>query len=125
MRKAKAILLILLIVGVAYAATKNIVPRADSEGQIGTSSKYWDNGYFDDFNVSININTPQVTLTDQDAAPDGVWPSGAGRQRVPPGFRACSPRYQLRVTRRCHRESRVRIAGSVEIWGASRSDDGG
>ncbi len=32
-------------------ATKNIVPRADSEGQIGTTSKYWSYGYFDSMNT--------------------------------------------------------------------------
>ena len=28
-------------------ATPNIVPRADSEGQLGTSSKYWAAAYID------------------------------------------------------------------------------
>lgn len=33
-------------------ATKNVVPNADSEGQIGTSAKQWSNGYFDELNVT-------------------------------------------------------------------------
>ena len=32
-------------------ATKNIVPRADSEGQLGTTSKFWSAGYIDNFNI--------------------------------------------------------------------------
>ena len=30
-------------------ATPNIVPRADSEGGLGTSSKYWASAYIDTY----------------------------------------------------------------------------
>ena len=32
-------------------ATKNIVPNADSEGQLGTSSKFWSSAYLDGLNI--------------------------------------------------------------------------
>jgi len=36
-------------------ATKNIVPNADSEGGIGTSSKYWATGYIDAITTTGNL----------------------------------------------------------------------
>lgn len=33
-----------------------IRPAATNTGTIGTSSRYWDNGYFQDFNISSNLN---------------------------------------------------------------------
>ena len=36
-------------------ATKNIVPNADSEGGIGTSSKYWATGFIDAINTTGNL----------------------------------------------------------------------
>jgi microcystin-dependent protein len=37
-------------------ATKNIVPRANNEGGIGTSAKRWANGYFTDINASGDLS---------------------------------------------------------------------
>ena len=39
-------------------ATPNIVPRADSEGGLGTSSKYWASAYIDTITTTGNINLP-------------------------------------------------------------------
>ena len=36
-------------------ATPNIVPRADSEGGIGTASKYWATAYIDAITTTGNI----------------------------------------------------------------------
>jgi len=67
MRKKIVIsIIILLLVSAVYAATRNIVPRADGEGGLGTSSKNWLSAYID--TVFTNI----VTFTDQDASPDAV-----------------------------------------------------
>ncbi len=43
-------------------ATRNIVPRATGEGQIGTSAKTWGAGYFDDISVT-NALVGDVTGT--------------------------------------------------------------
>jgi len=45
-------------------ATKNIVPRADSEGQLGTSSKHWSKGYIDDVVVKDDGNIGSASDTD-------------------------------------------------------------
>jgi hypothetical protein len=47
MKKPIFICLIVMMLLSIYAATVSIVPRADSEGGIGTSAKRWLNGYFD------------------------------------------------------------------------------
>ena len=43
-------------------ATPNIVPRADSEGGLGTASKYWASAYIDTIittgSVGIGTTTP-------------------------------------------------------------------
>ena len=39
-------------------ATPNIVPRADSEGGLGTASKYWAAAYIDAITTTGNINLP-------------------------------------------------------------------
>ena len=39
-------------------ATPNIVPRADSEGGLGTSSKYWASAYIDTITTTSHINLP-------------------------------------------------------------------
>lgn len=48
MNKKKSFILLAIIMFLisVYAATVNIVPRADGEGGIGTSAKRWLNGYF-------------------------------------------------------------------------------
>ena len=38
-------------------ATPNIVPRADSEGGLGTSSKYWASAYIDTTNTTTLVAT--------------------------------------------------------------------
>ena len=42
-------------------ATRNIVPRATGEGQIGTSAKTWDAGYFDDLSVTNGVTASTFT----------------------------------------------------------------
>jgi len=39
-------------------ATPNIVPRSDSEGGIGTASKYWASAYIDTITTTSHINLP-------------------------------------------------------------------
>ena len=39
-------------------ATPNIVPRADSEGGLGTSSKYWAAAYIDTITTTSHVNIP-------------------------------------------------------------------
>ena len=39
-------------------ATPNIVPRADSEGGLGTASKYWASAYIDTITTTSHINLP-------------------------------------------------------------------
>ena len=39
-------------------ATPNIVPRADSEGGLGTASKYWASAYIDTITTTGNIVLP-------------------------------------------------------------------
>ena len=43
-------------------ATPNIVPRADSEGGIGTSSKYWASAYIDTITTTSHIVMPDNAL---------------------------------------------------------------
>ena len=43
-------------------ATKNIVPNADSEGQLGTSSKFWSSAYLDGLNIG-NDATANLVFT--------------------------------------------------------------
>ena len=65
-RKYTIAFILLILVSVAYAATRNVVPRADGEGGLGTSAKNWLSAYID--TVFTNI----LTLTDQNASPDAV-----------------------------------------------------
>ena len=39
-------------------ATPNIVPRADSEGGLGTSSKYWASAYIDTITTTSHVTLP-------------------------------------------------------------------
>ena len=39
-------------------ATPNIVPRADSEGGLGTASKYWASAYIDTITTTSHIILP-------------------------------------------------------------------
>ena len=41
-------------------ATPNIVPRADSEGGLGTSSKYWAAAYIDTITTTSHIKIPDL-----------------------------------------------------------------
>lgn len=56
----------MLISNTAFAATKSIVPRANAEGSIGTSSKSWGGGFFGtgyfSGNVGISSTTPSAAL---------------------------------------------------------------
>ena len=45
-------------------ATKNIVPRADGEGGIGTSAKKWLNGFFKNITVQTEANVPTPANSD-------------------------------------------------------------
>ena len=65
-KKLLIVLMILIITSLVYATTRNIVPRADGEGGLGTSSKSWLTAYID------TIFTNILTLTDQNASPDAV-----------------------------------------------------
>jgi hypothetical protein len=59
-------------------ATRNIVPRANGEGSIGTAVKHWGNGYFDEFNTEkvvaddVIAKGPVVDVRAFGAACDGV-----------------------------------------------------
>lgn len=65
-KKIAAVILALLMISVAYAATRSLVPRADGEGGLGTSSKNWSDAYID------TIFTDVLTFTDSNASPDAV-----------------------------------------------------
>ena len=43
-------------------ATPNIVPRADSEGGLGTASKYWASAYIDTITTTSHINLPDSAI---------------------------------------------------------------
>ena len=43
-------------------ATPNIVPRADSEGGLGTASKYWASAYIDTITTTSHINLPDNAI---------------------------------------------------------------
>ena len=43
-------------------ATPNIVPRADSEGGLGTTSKYWAAAYIDTITTTSHINLPDNAI---------------------------------------------------------------
>ena len=43
-------------------ATKNIVPRADGEGEIGTTSKHWQKGFFDEITIGDGIAEGKIIL---------------------------------------------------------------
>jgi hypothetical protein len=47
MKKFVIAILICLVCSIGFAATKNVVPRADSEGSLGTNLKYWNAAYID------------------------------------------------------------------------------
>jgi len=49
-----AVVLVAFLPFSSQAATRNIVPRADGEGSIGTSAKAWGDGYFSDLHVGGN-----------------------------------------------------------------------
>lgn len=64
MKNKNLMLLMVLVLGLfSLGATKNIVPRADSEGSIGTSSKNWQNSYFDNISVDGTVTIPNDSLT--------------------------------------------------------------
>ena len=43
--------------------TKTITPRSNNDGQIGSSSKYWDKGFFNDLHVNNLHTSPSSTLS--------------------------------------------------------------
>jgi len=43
-------------------ATPNIVPRSDSEGGLGTASKYWGSAYIDTITTTSHINLPDNAI---------------------------------------------------------------
>ena len=43
-------------------ATPNIVPRADSEGGLGTASKYWASAYIDTITTTSHVNLPDNAI---------------------------------------------------------------
>ena len=45
-------------------STKNIVPRADGEGGLGTSAKKWLNGFFKNITVQTEANVPTPSDSD-------------------------------------------------------------
>lgn len=69
----------------AYAATRNVVPRANGEGGIGTSSKNWASGYFQDVNVSDDLAVTDdasvsgaLSVTETVTASSSVYMGAAG-----------------------------------------------
>lgn len=68
MKKIFLILALLLINSTAFAVTKAVVPRANGEGSIGTSSKNWGNIY----SSSAVIGGQSVCLADGTNCPSGV-----------------------------------------------------
>lgn len=65
-KRLPVFLIVLLFVGIAYAATRSLVPRADGEGGLGTSVKNWLVAYID------TLFTDVVTFTDENVSPDTV-----------------------------------------------------
>ncbi len=74
-KKILSVLLIgiLLSGGMAFGATRNVVARADGEGQIGTSAKNWDAAYIETMNsdnmvitTPDNANTVSLAVTNND-----------------------------------------------------------
>lgn len=65
-KKIIIIFIVLSLVSVVYAATRNVVPRADGEGGLGTSAKNWLSAYID------SMFTDSVTFTDATTAPDAT-----------------------------------------------------
>jgi hypothetical protein len=67
-------------------ATRNIVPRANGEGSIGTAVKHWGNGYFDELNTEklvvddIIAKGPVVDVRAFGAVGDGVTDDTAAIQ---------------------------------------------
>jgi hypothetical protein len=61
--------------------TRNIVPRANEEGQIGRDDKHWLKGWFKDMYVGqyLTDGTNQVTIADlMEMAPQSYWASSDG-----------------------------------------------
>jgi hypothetical protein len=56
-------------------ATRNIVPRANGEGSIGTAVKHWGNGYFDELNTDL-IAPPSGSTNNSVGAVDRKWKEG-------------------------------------------------
>lgn len=88
MKKAFLILLtILFVASSAFSATKAIVPRADSEGSIGTSSKNWGAGYFDTLSVDQGITIPNDSVQSAginwDSLNDNVSMDGINWESIP------------------------------------------
>ncbi len=74
MRKFIWMLLILLsIVPYAYAATRDIVPRADTEGSIGTAAKQWGDGRFVDSTFSGTLSAADAVFTSTLTGVDGTF----------------------------------------------------
>ena len=61
-------MMMFLISTLGYAATKDVIPRATSEGNIGTSAKIWGGGYFS----TINVGGQTVCLADGTNCPGSV-----------------------------------------------------
>jgi len=51
-------------------ATPNIVPRSDSEGGLGTASKYWASAYIDTITTTSHINLPDNAILKLGTASD-------------------------------------------------------
>lgn len=71
-KKYVALSIVLVLVGVAYAATRGFVPRADGEGTLGTAPKNWLTAYID----TIYTDTMVVDLIDTTGAGDMDYGSG-------------------------------------------------
>tara|TARA_R100001480_G_scaffold130405_1_gene127872 strand:+ start:1451 stop:3052 length:1602 start_codon:yes stop_codon:yes gene_type:complete len=61
-------------------ATPNIVPRADSEGGLGTASKYWGSAYIDAITTTGNVTVGGVLQVEASSSPNfQLYRSGTGQ----------------------------------------------
>jgi hypothetical protein len=104
-------------------ATRNIVPRANGEGSIGTAVKHWGNGYFDELNTEklvaddVIAKGPVVDIRAFGAKGDGVHDDTAAIQAAfaSNAYTYYFPRGTYKVTQTITISKSVRIIGDNAI----------
>ncbi len=69
--------LLILLNAPAYAATRNIVPRSDGEGSIGTTSKRWGDGQFDALSVAGSLDVDSMCIREDLSVADDLFIGGS------------------------------------------------